>query len=169
MPPDSTSIEGWKTPSGNDPSELDFAIGDYATLLVTAPDGTQTGFDPRTGTVLKGSERSAFFADDNTIDPMRKMSRQLAPRIPCNGPCRPKALTFTVQVNGVEAGSYEVTMKSLDNKGKMQTFAVLPGVASVGSTLCSRSNSHRFLVVLQRSPAWPRSRALGWTSVTVLD
>ena len=59
---------GVKTPSGNDPSELDFAIGDYATLLVTAPDGTQTGFDPRTGTVLKGSEQSAFFADDNTID-----------------------------------------------------------------------------------------------------
>jgi hypothetical protein len=122
-----------KIPSGSDSTEVDFALVDKATLLVTAPDGTQTGFDPVRGEVVKGSLQSAYFADDNAID---TDAENVAPTsttysvqwsLPLEG-------SYSVELNGIELGTYELTMKTFDTDGNPQSFAVLPGIADVGTT-----------------------------------
>lgn len=122
-----------KPPSGSDPSELDFFIADNATLLVTAPDGSQTGIDPNTGAVLKGSPGAAYLVVDNSIDteeesisPTQTLySVQLF--LPADG-------VYTVQVQGLHLGPYNLAIKSLDVNGKPQSFVVTPGLANVGSS-----------------------------------
>jgi probable HAF family extracellular repeat protein len=122
-----------KPPSGSDPSELDLSVVDYATLLVTAPDGTQTGYDPGTGKVLKGSKQSAYFAVDNAVDsdldsyPPTSTTYSVQWFLPPNG-------NYTVELIGLQLGSYELAIRSFDANGQPQTFAVVPGIANVGST-----------------------------------
>ncbi len=47
--------------------------------------------------------------------------------LPANG-------TYTVLVEGLHLGPYNLAMKSLDVNGKPQTFVKIPGIANVGST-----------------------------------
>ena len=122
-----------KPPSGTDPSELDFSIVDNATLLVTAPDGTHTGIDPATRSILKASTQTAYFAIDNSGDTDQQTEAPTSTTysvqlfLPTNG-------TYTVTVEGLKLGPYNLSIKSLNTSGLPQTFITLPGIANLGST-----------------------------------
>jgi hypothetical protein len=142
-----------KPPSGTDPSELDFSIVDNATLLVTAPDGSKTGVDPATGSALKASPQAAYYAIDNAVDTDQETitptsttySAQLF--LPVNG-------IYSVQVEGLRLGPYNLAVKALDVNGLPQTFATLPGVANAGSSstfqiqFASASGGHTTVTVV---------------------
>jgi len=121
-----------KISSGNDPSELDFSVVDNATLLVTAPDGTQTGFDPSTGQVLKGSPQSAYFAIDNAVDtdvvsiPPTSTTYSVQWGLPPVG-------TYTVQLNGLAVATYALAVNAFDANGNPGASVTVPGIAGVGS------------------------------------
>jgi hypothetical protein len=120
-------------PSGNDPSELDFSVVDSATLLVTAPDGTQTGLNPGTRQVLKGTVQAAYFAINNAVDTDVASDAPTSTTyyvewlLPIDG-------SYAVQLNGLELGMYNLSIKAFDSNGKPESFVVLSGVANVGST-----------------------------------
>jgi hypothetical protein len=118
--------------SPSDPGELDIAIVDGATLLVTAPDFTQTGYDPETGKLLKGSSQSAYYVIDNSVDtdlesiPATSTAYYVYWNLPQSG-------TYKVQLNGLQVGSYSMTVKAYDANGAPENYSVLPVIAKVGS------------------------------------
>jgi hypothetical protein len=122
-----------RTASGNDPSELDFSVVDTATLLVTAPDGTQTGFNPNTGKVVQTASDAAYFVQDNAVDTDGGSEAPTSVTyfvdwgFPING-------SYTVQLNGLALGTYELAVTAFNINGGREVSAVVNGVASVGST-----------------------------------
>jgi hypothetical protein len=127
-----TVVGAVKSVSG-DPSELDFVVVDYANMLVTAPDGSRTGFDPISGQVVQALPNSAYFVQDNSVDtdaetlPATSTTYSVGSLLPKDG-------TYTVQLTGLQAGSYQLGIKSFDVNGKAQTYILTPGIANVGSS-----------------------------------
>jgi hypothetical protein len=117
---------------GRDPSVLSLSVLNNATLLVTAPDGSQTGVNPSTGETLKGSPQSAYFSVSNAVDndeeslPPTETMHSVELYLPADG-------AYMVQVQGLKLGLYKLTMQTLDANGKVQSYVVTPGVANVRS------------------------------------
>jgi hypothetical protein len=115
-----------------DPSVLAFRVDEAATLLVTAPDGTQTGIDPSNGEILKGSPQAAYSAVDNSIAndtdsiPPTETTHFVDYNLPTAG-------TYTVQVEGLQLGDYRLTVTAADNDGKPQTSITTTGIANAGT------------------------------------
>jgi hypothetical protein len=118
---------------GKDPSVLSLSVLNNATLLVTGPDGSRTGVNLRTGETLKGSPQSAYFSVSNAIDndeeslPPTETMHSVELYLPADG-------AYTVQVQGLNLGPYNLTMQTLDTNGKEQSYVITPGVANVGSS-----------------------------------
>ena len=136
-PPQFQVVGVVKRPSGNDPSELDFSVVDNATLLVTAPDSTQTGLDPSTGTVLKGSPQAAYFVVDNSVDSDIAIDAPTSTTYSVQWFLPPEG-SYTVQLNGLNLGLYDLAVKAFDANGKPESFVVSQGVAGVGSVTIFR-------------------------------
>jgi hypothetical protein len=122
-----------KPPVGNDPGELDFSILDNATLLVTAPDGSRTGLDTTSGKVLKGAPGSAYQTSDNSIDTdtdseaATETMYSVQTFLPADG-------IYTVTVEGLQLGPFNLVIQALDVNGNQLTHLSLPGIANIGST-----------------------------------
>jgi hypothetical protein len=161
-PPQFQVVGVVKKPSGSDPSELDFSVVDNATLLVTAPDGTQTGFDSNTGQIVKGRPQSAYFvvdnADDSDVANDAPTSRTYSVQwfLPPSG-------KYNVQIEGLSLGMYDLAMKAFDANGKPETFLVSQGMANVGSITT-------FQVIFSPTPGTvPNATRLASYSSTLAD
>lgn len=126
------TVAGVVKKASGDPSALALAVVDTATLLVTAPDGSQTGVDPVSGQVLKGTAQSAYFEQNNSIDTdaesvdATSVTYSVDYSFPEDG-------TYSVQLIGLKSGTYQLSMNSFDANGVHQGYIVKSGVTSTGS------------------------------------
>jgi hypothetical protein len=126
-------VAGVVKKANGDPSALDFTVVDTATLLVTAPDGSKTGFDPVSGQVLKGLPQSAYFAQDNSIDTDTETVDATSVAYSVDYSFPPDG-TYTVQLVGLQSDTYQLTINAFDVNGSHENYIVKSGVATKGSS-----------------------------------
>ncbi|MGO9270322.1 MAG: choice-of-anchor D domain-containing protein, partial [Terriglobia bacterium] len=124
------NIWGFVDDPQGDNSALDFSVGQSATLLVTDASGRRTGVDPTTGTVVKEIPGSGYFTtaidDDEVGGPGTGPSNLLDTFQPSPG-------AFTVVLNGVQTGSYSLSMRAFSPDGSSQPPVVLQGATAPGA------------------------------------
>jgi hypothetical protein len=126
-------IMGAVKKANGDPSALAFGVVDTATLLVTAPDGSRTGFDPVSGQVLKGWAQSEYFVQDNSIDTDAETVDATSTAYSVEYTLPPDG-TYTVQLVGLQSGTYQLAISAYDVNGAHENYVVKPGVAAKGSS-----------------------------------
>lgn len=111
-----------------DPSYFQIRVEAVAELLVTDPSGKQTGYNA--GSIATGIPHSGYqtdaVSDLDTGAPDPNPTKVLSVRQPANG-------TYTIQVIGIQAGSYTVTVNAYNSDGSPQKALTFSGTASVGS------------------------------------
>jgi hypothetical protein len=100
-------------------------------LVVTAPDGSQTGFDSTTGTHLNSIPLSAYLALSLANDQFKMLSP--TPEIKSFSANDPKSGSYVVQVFGTNTGEYTLDFTGYDTDGKISqapslTGSIIPGV-----------------------------------------
>jgi Putative Ig domain/FIMAH domain/Peptidase_C39 like family len=126
-------VTGVVKKTSGDPSALSLVVVDNATLLVTAPDGSQTGFDPVSGQALKGATQSAYLEQDNSIDTDTE-TLDATSEVYSVSYSFPEVGTYAVQLIGLKSGTYQLTINSFDVNGAHQNYIVTPGVTVNGSS-----------------------------------
>ena len=118
-----------------DLSALDLAIDHNATLMVTGPDGTQTGLNPGTGNILQNIPNSAYYIDQY----------QDAQTLDLTGPVevtesahilnifQPNPGMYRIVVSGSGTGPYKLSVRPFAQDGSAQQPINLVGLAEVGS------------------------------------
>ena len=114
------------------PAVLSLSVVDTATLLVTAPDGRQTGFDPVSGLKLKGSPQSAYFVQDNSIDTDAE-TVDATETVYSVDYSMAQYGTYNVQLIGLKSDTYQLATSAFDGINIHPSYTVMPGVASKGS------------------------------------
>jgi hypothetical protein len=121
-------------PSGA--SALVVALDSNASLLAMAPDRTQTGLDPESGTTLQNIPQSAYHVDQF----------QAADSLDVLGPVdviepshivdvfQPKQGAFRIVATGLSAGPYRLSVRSWTQDGTARPPIVLTGTAEPGSS-----------------------------------
>jgi hypothetical protein len=124
-------LRGYVTDPPGDGSELDLWANGDTDLLLVAPNGSQTGFDPKTQTRANEIVASAYATDQledgsgATVDSGVFHSIQV--RQPAQG-------TYSVVVSGVAASPYTLRIVPYSQDASNQPPLLVPGIAGIGST-----------------------------------
>jgi hypothetical protein len=118
-----------KDPNG-DVSELDFALGDAADLLISAATGESTGLDLASGTIVQHIPRSAYFRDALTDDVSGEPPTDESHLVEI---FQPPQGNYQVVVNGLKLGNYSLSVRAFAQDGSMEPSIDLPGVAGPAS------------------------------------
>jgi hypothetical protein len=121
---------GYVADPPGDISALDVSAGDGVEIQVTDPDGLHTGFDPATGSTVEAIPSSVYFKDrlddDETGDVTTETDHVCQIQQPPQG-------TYTVSVDGLSLGTYELSIRVFSQDGSAQTPIVVPGIRGTGS------------------------------------
>lgn len=114
-----------------DISELDFAIGDAAELLIVDPSQRRVGYDPTQGEVLEDIPQSAYFRDslidDVTGAPPTETTHLVEIFQPSPG-------TYQIIVSGKKLGTYVLSTRMFSQDGSSQPDSTISGVSGPGAS-----------------------------------
>jgi hypothetical protein len=111
-----------------DKSELDLAVGNAATLLITDSAGRHTGRDSSTNVPLHQIPQSTYFED--TIDDSDVAAKQVNHFIQVT---QPKTGRYSVLLTGLRAGQYQLSIRAFSRDGSSQPELVETGDVRQGS------------------------------------
>jgi Dockerin type I domain len=129
------TIRGSVIDPPGDISALDLAIDHNASMMMTAPDGTQTGLTPGAGTILQNIAQSAYYIDQFEDAEMLGLTGPAAVTDSAHilNIFQPSPGTFRVVVSGTSAGPYHLSVRPFAQDGSAQAPINLSGSAEPGS------------------------------------
>jgi hypothetical protein len=116
---------------GDDLSSVTLDVDTPADLLVIAPTGQRTGYDPTTGTRSQDIPQSAHFRDAIDDDITGEPATDVGHIVEISGP--PQGL-YQVVVTGLEPGSYALAVRPFSQNGSAEPMVALLGIAGPGTT-----------------------------------
>ena len=122
---------GFVTDPVGDISGLDYFVSNNATILVTDPKGLQTGLQSRSGHILQAIHQSEYAEDalDNDVTEAPATTSDHLVTI-----FQPSVGRYVAVIQGLTAGSYNVSIRAFSQDGSAQPPIVLHGMAEQGST-----------------------------------
>jgi hypothetical protein len=114
-----------------DISELDLTVGDAAEILVIDSSGRKTGYDSSVGQIVQQIPSSTYFRDalqdDVTGAPPTETIHFTEIFQPSQG-------TYDIQVNGLQLGTYSLSIRMFSQDGSPQPGQIITGIAGYGSS-----------------------------------
>jgi hypothetical protein len=117
-------------PSG-DVSGLDYFLSNNASILVTDPNGLQTGFQSTSGETLQAIPQSEYAEDALDNDVTEALATTSDHQVII---FQPTIGRYTVVVNGLFTGSYNLWVRAFSEDGSAQPSIQLQGTAQPGSS-----------------------------------
>jgi len=96
-----------------DRSELDLAIGDAATLMITDAQGRRTGREPSSGTRFEEIPNSVYFEDAVEASSGKQVNRFIQIN-------RPEVGVYLIKVKGQKTGDYLLSIRAFSMNGASQ-------------------------------------------------
>lgn len=121
---------GYVADPPGDISSLDVASGDDVEILVTNPEGTNTGFNPTSRETVEAIPDSVYFKDRLDDDETGAAATETGHIVQISQPLQG---TYDVNVVGLSAGTYEVSMRVFAQDGSAEPPIVVKGIRGAGT------------------------------------